>query len=174
MNKEKFCKVLSVGSFNLESNFEIVGIGWWLPCSGDYFVRAQMGRQFTGFWPYSPRLRRLSRVYTALLSGSIKCLTDHILHFKQLSRIRHTHSLYRAHVPFEYTRSLLSLKVIYRLPASSAVQDTVKSASCARDVDACRCKYAASGTASAPPLFRRTVALCFTGQIGGQHINIYF
>lgn len=105
---------------------------------------------------------------------ALKSLNDHILHFKQLSCILHTPSLYRAHVPFEYTRSLLSLKVIYRLPASSAVQDTVKSASCARDVDACRCKYAASGTASALPLFRRTITLCFTVQIGGQHINIYF
>lgn len=105
---------------------------------------------------------------------ALKRLTDHILHFKQLSCIQRLPSLYIARVPFEYTCSLLSLKVIYRLPASSAVQDTGKSGSCARNVDACRRKCAASGTASAPPLFRRTVALCFTVQTGGQHINNYF
>lgn len=82
--------------------------------------------------------------------------------------------LYIAHVPFEYTRCLLSLKLIYRLPASSARQNTVKSASCAHDVDACRRKCAASGTACAPPLLRRIVVLCFTVQTGGQRINIYF
>lgn len=114
------------------------------------------------------------RVTLHFFLEALKCLTDHILHFKQLSCIQRLPSLHRAHVPFEYTRSLLSLKVIYRLPASSAVQDTVKSASCARDVDACRRKCAASSTASASPLFRRAVALCSTVQTGGQHINIYF